>query len=130
MDPRALRRLRMTFVHVVLLAVAGMLIASPPVQAHWCSNIYESGARLVIKPEQSTVFPGMNPGDSTTLRVWVRNNFPYVMTNAEMRATSADFRASLEGMQNPYGDGTAAKRIVAILRDTPLDGLLVKRVVG
>jgi UDP-N-acetylglucosamine 2-epimerase len=43
-------------------------------------------------------------------------------------ALSADFRKSLAGMQNPYGDGRAAQRIVARLIDTPLDERLsVKR---
>jgi len=44
------------------------------------------------------------------------------------RALSAAFRASLEGMENPYGDGHAAERIADVLADTPLgDTLLVKR---
>jgi UDP-hydrolysing UDP-N-acetyl-D-glucosamine 2-epimerase len=43
-------------------------------------------------------------------------------------AVSAGFRASLDGLTNPYGDGQAARRIVDILASTPLDvRLLVKR---
>ena len=43
-------------------------------------------------------------------------------------ATGAPFRESLRGLQNPYGDGRAAERIVAVLRDAPLDErLIVKR---
>ena len=38
-----------------------------------------------------------------------------------------DFRASLAGMTNPYGDGRAAEKIVQVLTTTPLsDPLLVK----
>jgi UDP-hydrolysing UDP-N-acetyl-D-glucosamine 2-epimerase len=37
------------------------------------------------------------------------------------------FRVGLRGMRNPYGDGQAAGRIVAVLRDQPLDGLARKR---
>ena len=37
------------------------------------------------------------------------------------------FRASLEGMQNPSGDGHASERIVEVLTTTPLDTLLRKR---
>ena len=37
------------------------------------------------------------------------------------RAASASFRRSLEGMTNPYGDGTAAATIARVLRETPLD---------
>ena len=43
------------------------------------------------------------------------------------RAMSSDFRASLAGMTNPYGDGHAAEKIVQVLTTTPLaDPLLVK----
>lgn len=37
------------------------------------------------------------------------------------RAGSASFRDALEGMSNPYGDGTAATTIARVLRETPLD---------
>jgi UDP-hydrolysing UDP-N-acetyl-D-glucosamine 2-epimerase len=45
-------------------------------------------------------------------------------------ATSSQFRSSLVGMENPYGDGHAAKRIADVLADLPLgDKLLIKRAV-
>lgn len=41
---------------------------------------------------------------------------------------SPEFASSLDGLINPYGDGNAADRIVAGLRDTPIDdALLMKR---
>ncbi len=44
------------------------------------------------------------------------------------RAVAPAMRQSLQGMQNPYGDGHAAQRIVSRLRDVPLDAkLIVKR---
>jgi UDP-hydrolysing UDP-N-acetyl-D-glucosamine 2-epimerase len=43
------------------------------------------------------------------------------------KALSADFRDSLRGMANPYGDGTAAKKIAQVLTTVPLDGLLIKQ---
>lgn len=44
------------------------------------------------------------------------------------RAVSGDFRATLEGLVNPYGDGHAAERIAGVLATVPLDEqLLVKR---
>ena len=43
------------------------------------------------------------------------------------RARSAEFRASLAGMDNPYGDGFASDRIVGVLADVPLGQLLIKR---
>ena len=43
-------------------------------------------------------------------------------------ARSPEFRASLTGMTNPYGDGHAAERIVEVLTSVPLGAeLLVKR---
>jgi len=45
---------------------------------------------------------------------------------AEARSTV--FRASLDGMANPYGDGHAAERIVEVLTTAPLgQELLIKR---
>ena len=42
------------------------------------------------------------------------------------RALSSEFRASLAGMTNPYGDGRAAERIVQVLVDANLASLLIK----
>jgi len=38
-----------------------------------------------------------------------------------------EFRNSLRGMENPYGDGTAAETIARVLTTVPLDGLLIKQ---
>lgn len=40
------------------------------------------------------------------------------------RAIDPQFRSSLQGLQNPYGNGTAAAAIVQRLRDVPLDSTL------
>lgn len=46
------------------------------------------------------------------------------------QALDSDFRQSLEGLLNPYGDGHAAERIVGVLTTVPLDEkLLIKRAV-
>ena len=42
-------------------------------------------------------------------------------------AFSPGFRASLRGMENPYGNGTAAQTITRVLAETPLEGLLIKQ---
>jgi UDP-N-acetylglucosamine 2-epimerase len=43
-------------------------------------------------------------------------------------ATSDSFRRSLQGMENLYGDGRAAERIVEVLASVPLgEELLIKR---
>jgi UDP-hydrolysing UDP-N-acetyl-D-glucosamine 2-epimerase len=47
--------------------------------------------------------------------------------DAITRALSPEFRSSIAGMANPYGDGTAAGKIARVLAVTPLDGLLVKQ---
>ena len=47
------------------------------------------------------------------------------------RADARSFRESLSGMENPYGDGRAAERIVAVLTTLPdRDRLLIKQNVG
>jgi len=51
-----------------------------------------------------------------------------VIVEAVRRALDPAFRRGLEGLVNPYGDGTASRRIVDVLARTPLgEGLLVKR---
>ena len=42
------------------------------------------------------------------------------------RALEPEFRASLRGMSNPYGNGTAAETITRVLTTTSLEDLLVK----
>ena len=47
---------------------------------------------------------------------------------AVRKAKSAEFRASLQGMTNPYGDGRASEKIVEVLTTAPLSQeLLLKR---
>jgi len=43
------------------------------------------------------------------------------------RALTPEFRASLKGMTNPYGNGTAAKTIAHVLTTVSLEGLLIKQ---
>jgi UDP-N-acetylglucosamine 2-epimerase (non-hydrolysing)/GDP/UDP-N,N'-diacetylbacillosamine 2-epimerase (hydrolysing) len=45
---------------------------------------------------------------------------PAAILEGMRRADSGGFRDSLAGMSNPYGDGTAAKLIARVLRETPL----------
>lgn len=46
---------------------------------------------------------------------------------ALQRVYSTEFQASLREVKNPYGDGGASARIVSLLRDCPLDALIMKR---
>lgn len=43
------------------------------------------------------------------------------------RALSREFRASVAGMTNPYGDGTASETITRVLATVALEGLLIKQ---
>lgn len=43
------------------------------------------------------------------------------------KAQSAEFRASLQGMSNPYGEGHAAERIVQVLTTVPLSEELLRK---
>jgi UDP-N-acetylglucosamine 2-epimerase len=43
------------------------------------------------------------------------------------QALSPGFRASVAGMTNPYGDGTAARTIAAVLTSVSLEQLLIKQ---
>jgi UDP-N-acetylglucosamine 2-epimerase (non-hydrolysing)/GDP/UDP-N,N'-diacetylbacillosamine 2-epimerase (hydrolysing) len=47
--------------------------------------------------------------------------------DAMHRALSPEFRESLRGMTNPYGDGSAAKTIAHVLTTVQLEGLLIKQ---
>jgi UDP-hydrolysing UDP-N-acetyl-D-glucosamine 2-epimerase len=77
--------------------------------------------------------PVVNVGDRQRGRLHPRNVIDVGDDADEIlagirRAVSEEFRASLAGLENPYGDGHAAERIVARLAETPLDRrLLVKR---
>lgn len=62
----------------------------------------------------------------------ILNAAPEMNSILEMvnKGLSADFRQSLNGMTNPYGDGTASERIVEILGSVPLgEKLLIKQAV-
>jgi UDP-N-acetylglucosamine 2-epimerase (non-hydrolysing)/GDP/UDP-N,N'-diacetylbacillosamine 2-epimerase (hydrolysing) len=47
--------------------------------------------------------------------------------SAITQALSSEFRDSVRGMANPYGDGTAATTIARVLTTVPLEGLLIKQ---
>jgi len=47
--------------------------------------------------------------------------------SAIQKALSPEFKGNLQGMANPYGNGTAAATIARVLTTVSLDGLLIKR---
>lgn len=71
---------------VFLPALALLCLLTPPeVLAHWCTNIYHTYARIVVKPERQSI--DVPVGGSGQLKVRVRNNFPYAMRSIRLRAT-------------------------------------------
>lgn len=77
--------------------------------------------------------PVVNVGNRQRGRVRGKNVIDVGDSRAEIvagirRALSADFRRSLAGLDNPYGDGHGAEKIVQRLKEVPLDeGLVLKR---
>ena len=70
---------------VILLLATGLVLGdATPARAHWCSNIYQTFARIVVKPERQNINLGV--GESGDLRVRVRNNFPYTLYWLKLRA--------------------------------------------
>ncbi|MBW2700533.1 MAG: hypothetical protein JRF33_06905 [Deltaproteobacteria bacterium] len=62
--------------------------------AHFCNNIYDSPGRIVVKPERSTI--DVQQGQTADLRVFVRNNFPYLLSDLQMQATNTgDFSVTV-----------------------------------
>ncbi|MCZ6836587.1 MAG: UDP-N-acetylglucosamine 2-epimerase [Planctomycetota bacterium] len=49
------------------------------------------------------------------------------ISNAIALALDPDFRGSLQGIVNPYGDGDAARRIATILGEIPIDARLLNK---
>jgi UDP-hydrolysing UDP-N-acetyl-D-glucosamine 2-epimerase len=49
------------------------------------------------------------------------------IADAIVRARSVEFRRAIVGQENPYGDGKAAPRIAAVLKQASLDGASLKK---
>jgi GDP/UDP-N,N'-diacetylbacillosamine 2-epimerase (hydrolysing) len=54
-------------------------------------------------------------------------NFQLEITEALNEVLTSDFKDSLKGMKNPYGDGTSARRIVEVLRLLKIDSDLLHK---
>ena len=73
----------------------------------------------------------MNIGDRQRGRVRAASVIDCDPNQTSIRAAierlySPEFQSTLEGVQNPYGDGGASDRVTEILRAHPLEGLLKK----
>ncbi len=73
---------------LALLAILGVVFGPRPAAAHYCSNIFSGPARLVVKPEKSTVY--VVPGGAK-LRVYLQNNFPYTLFGVRMQGVASGY---------------------------------------
>jgi UDP-N-acetylglucosamine 2-epimerase (non-hydrolysing)/GDP/UDP-N,N'-diacetylbacillosamine 2-epimerase (hydrolysing) len=85
-----------------------------------------------IMEAASFALPTVNVGIRQQGRERARNVIDAPAETAAILAAIAqalrpEFRDSLRGMTNPYGDGTAAAAIARVLTTVPLDGLLLKQ---
>lgn len=91
---------------------------------HAACMVGNSSSALMEAP--SFALPAVNIGTRQQGRMHARNviNTGYSVEEIRIgmtRALSPEFKATLQGMTNPYGDGHAAPRIVRALREMPLD---------
>src|SRR5664279_374041 len=86
-----------------------------------------------IMETPSFALPTVNVGMRQQGRERARNIIDAAPNKADILAKVAiarreEFRCSLEGMQNSYGDGTASEKIVSVLTSVPLgEELLIKK---
>jgi UDP-N-acetylglucosamine 2-epimerase (non-hydrolysing)/GDP/UDP-N,N'-diacetylbacillosamine 2-epimerase (hydrolysing) len=85
-----------------------------------------------IMEAASFALPAVNVGMRQQGRERARNIIDVPAESATIlagihRALTPEFRGSLAGMTNPYGNGTAAKTIAHVLTTVSLDGLLIKQ---
>ena len=85
-----------------------------------------------IMEAASFALPVVNVGIRQQGRERARNTIDVpantsAICTAISRALDPQFRTSLAGMTNPYGNGTAAETIANVLASVPLDRLLIKQ---
>jgi hypothetical protein len=71
---------------ILWIGLAILMAQAPTADAHWCSNIYQTYARIVVKPERQAINVGV--GETGQLSVKVRNNFPYTLRYIQLRANN------------------------------------------
>ncbi len=89
-----------------------------------------SSSGLVEAP--SFGLPVVNIGTRQQGRLRAKNVIDVGYTRQEIiggikKAIAPEFRTGLKGLANPYGDGTAAERIVKRLKEIPLDNRLIMK---
>jgi len=115
---------------------AKVLVNLDPV-SYWsllqCAEMLVGNSSSGIMEAASFAVPAVNVGIRQRGRERARNVLDAVATEASILdriniARSSEFRSSLAGMKNPYGDGHAAKKIAELLASVRLgEQLLIKR---
>jgi UDP-N-acetylglucosamine 2-epimerase (non-hydrolysing)/GDP/UDP-N,N'-diacetylbacillosamine 2-epimerase (hydrolysing) len=114
------------------------LFTNLPAVEYWSllryATLFLGNSSSGIMETASFALPTVNIGIRQQGRERARNilDTPPVATSildAVHKAESSDFRASLEGMTNPYGDGCAAERIVHVLANIPSRNELLLKLV-
>lgn len=101
-----------------------------------CSELMVGNSSAGIWEAPSFGLPVVNVGERQRGRARARNvvDVPLkaeAIASAIQKCRAPEFRSSLEGMENPYGDGAAARRILdALAAAGPREKLLVKRFFG
>ncbi|MEO6804296.1 MAG: UDP-N-acetylglucosamine 2-epimerase [Granulicella sp.] len=116
------------------------LFTNLPAVEYWsllqCATLFLGNSSSGIMETASFALPTVNIGRRQQGRERARNVLDAspvsaVILQAAHQAGSLTFRASLNNMKNPYGDGCAAERIVQVLTTLPSrDELLLKLVPG
>ncbi|HTV82761.1 MAG TPA: UDP-N-acetylglucosamine 2-epimerase [Acidobacteriaceae bacterium] len=115
----------------------GRLFVNLDAVTYWsllrCVDVMIGNSSSGIMETASFALPTVNIGTRQRGRERARNVLdaeanPACILARVAKARSPDFRASLAGMSNPYGDGHAAERIAEVLTSVPLGpALLIKR---
>ena len=95
-------------------AIALTTTTASPAQAHWCSNIWNAPARLVVKPEKSTVF--LKASQPTKLRVYLQNNFPYKLVSAQLRGQAPGYTIEVSPASQDIYPGQQAGFLLTITK--------------
>jgi UDP-hydrolysing UDP-N-acetyl-D-glucosamine 2-epimerase len=116
---------------------SGRVFTNLPVLEYWSllrhADLMIGNSSSGIMETGSFALPTVNVGMRQQGRERARNVIDVAPETAAIlsgvkKARSAEFRESLRGMVNPYGDGTTAKKIVEVLTTVPLNQeLLIKK---
>ena len=66
---------------VYLGAALSIFLFSPPLEAHWCDDLWGSAYNLVVRPETDTI-------TGSSLDIFVQNNMEYALPKFKLEATA------------------------------------------